>query len=289
MGIGSIDIDALIRAVFLGVGAGMCTTAIGYFVTKPPIERTRSRHTWILGGSGVALVLSTIVYFAWPTLVRVPQLAEQSQAEAEDLVAKLRLRSEVRPQYSTSTEQGRVIPSSQDPSPGVMVRPGTLVAFAVSLRRAILPLDTPLMARGNLKITDPTPNGSAVLLRSGDGIFHLRVLGATSDVRLAEQRIVLWVHPVNPPSDTVGWYLQRPPASGVLSIATDGSWVGMVQIGNSTFPPKPGHVIDVAASIVDNHTYDKLFAESGVVLRPEPTGEISAAVKDVVLSAGRQK
>jgi beta-lactam-binding protein with PASTA domain len=103
-----------------------------------------------MGITGIALLAGLITYTAWPSLINVPSLDGLSQAQAEDLLRQNELIPQARPQYSDSADAGRVIAHSQSHAPGLSVRPGTVVAFAVGeggvkearLHRRSIPLRT---------------------------------------------------------------------------------------------------------------------------------------------------
>ncbi len=64
-------------------------------------------------------------------------------------------------------------------------------------------------------------------------------------------RVLLWVEPVMPASETPGYYIQRgvagvtrQPHPGAASI-----WQGTIQIGNAQFPPCRGHTLNVIVTV----------------------------------------
>ena len=97
-------------------------------------------------------------------------------------------------------------------------------------------------------------------------------------------KLLLWLRPVNPPSNVSGWYLQRLPEYGVTEVNADGSWSGTAQVGNAQWPPQEGAVIDLAVSVADHDTAARLMAEPGVVIRPQPIGVVSAIAARVALT-----
>jgi beta-lactam-binding protein with PASTA domain len=59
----------------------------------------------------------------------VPELDGRAQAEAEDVLTKRGLTPESRPQLASGVEPGRVVPHSQSPVRGLLVRRGTSVSL----------------------------------------------------------------------------------------------------------------------------------------------------------------
>jgi hypothetical protein len=117
-----------------------------------------------------------------------------------------------------------------------------------------------------------------------DNIHRCSVRGNSSGLTGGGYGLLLWVKPVRPPSDTPGWYLQRPPSNGIDSVAGDGSWNGVAQLGTPQWPPHDGDIFDVAVSIADNDTINRLMAESGVVIRNQPVGVKVEAAHGLVLT-----
>jgi hypothetical protein len=78
------------------------------------------------------------------------------------------------------------------------------------------------------------------------------------------------------------------PNGGVLN-QSGHSWSGRVQIGSRDYPPSNGDIIDVAVSVVTKAEADALMREAGVVMRPEPVGNVSAKAENVrvVITAKR--
>lgn len=204
-------------------------------------------------------------------LVDVPDLKNLSRAEAENRLIESRLVPEAIPQYANGVNASLVIPNSQDPSPRISVKPGTLVRFGVSVRS-----EAPQVAPGptsGVAVSLQLKGGEQVSCpRGGDNIHRCSIKGASSGLSAGGYGLLLWVRPVRPPSDTPGWYLQRLPANGISGVQRDGSWIGVVQLGSPSWPPNEGDIFDVAVSVADNDTINKLLAESGVVIRNQPVG-----------------
>lgn len=283
-----LDAEALIRAVLLALGAGLAVAGIGYFAMRPPSDWARRKPVLAMLVVGVAILIGTGTYFLWPTLAQVPKLDGLSQAEAEDMLVKLALTPSSRPQHSEDVPAGRVIPGSQAPSPGLRIRRGEAVNFAISVKQAgNVNVQSPITSgqpAPSLSLHAPKSNSTVALARSADGVFRLTVTGAMRvTTPTGDFRVLLWVRPVSPPSDTPGWYLQRPPINGVSGIAGDGAWSGLAQVGNATYPPTTGGSVDVAASLTRPVEVSALFAESGIVTRPSPVGQVVATATNVRL------
>lgn len=279
----TFDLVALIRAVLIGLGCGLIVSAIGIFInarrqTKRPI------YGWIMLGGGVALILIVCLFLLWPSLIVTPDLSGLAQAEAELKLEKKGLIPDAKPQYHPETEAGRVIPRSQEPLPGIKVQPGTVVRFAVSQGKSLKPaVEGEIASQVFVSLFRPKSGNKVHCTRYPDRIYRFSVEG-TSTRLSAELRLLLWVRPVNPSSETPGWYLQRPPANGISGIQPDGSWKGVAQIGNVQWPPREGDVIDIAISVTDSETANQLMAETGVVVKDEPMGIKSDVALGVVVT-----
>lgn len=255
------DVEALVRSIVIGLGVGFIVSAIAHYILK------LSKGAIILLGIGIFLIVTGVLYFSWPSLIEVPDLKGLSRDQAELLLSQKSLVPEVRPQYSSEVERGRVIPHSQDPLPGIKVRKGTVVRFAVNIgNQQPLPKQTEESAP-LVSIFRPRSGEDALCTRYGDGIYRFTVEGISKNISEKGLRLLLWVKPVSPPSETPSWYLQRPPINGILEIKPDGSWSGIGQIGNAQWPPHEGDVIDIAVTVVDSKTAKHLLGEPGVVTR----------------------
>ncbi len=271
---GNLDLWAISRAV----GIGFVVASIVYFVTKTRAERARWLAVSIMGGVGVAILLILL----WPSLITIPTLDGLSQAEAEDTLRSNHLVPQPRPQYAQAAEAGRVIAHSQNPSPGLSVRRGTVVAFAVGERGD--PTDPSNYSSMVISFFKPRAGEKISCSRGADGVYKVTAEGTSSGVSHATHGLLFWVRPVNPPADRAGWYLQRPPANGVTDFRSDGSWTAVAQIGNAQYPPNEGNTVDLAVTIAEKDAIDKLTAELGVVVRNQPMGGKSAIVSPVTLT-----
>jgi hypothetical protein len=273
---GNFDLITIGRAV----GIGFVVAFIVYFVTKTRAERTRWGAVAIMGGVGVAILL----IFLWPRLITVPTLDGLSQAEAEDTLRSYNLVPQSRPQYAQAADAGRVIALSQNPSAGLAVRRGTVVSFAVGERGDTPPDNNQNYVGMSVKFSKPRAGEKISCSIGADGICRITAEGTSSNVSSATHGLLLWVRPINPPSDRIGWYLQRPPSNGIPHILGDGSWSGIAQIGNAQYRPHEGDTIGLAVTIAEKYVIDRLSAELGVVVRNQPVGGKSDTVSPVTLT-----
>jgi len=123
----------------------------------------------------------------------------------------------------------------------------------------------------SVSLVTPTSGEEVRCIRYGDGIYRFSASGTSTELS-GRLRLLLWVKPVRPSSETPGWYLQRPPINGISKIKPDGSWEGIGQIGNIQWPPHAGDVFDVAVTVVDVESANQLLVEPGVVVRIDLPG-----------------
>jgi hypothetical protein len=88
---------------------------------------------------------------------------------------------------------------------------------------------------------------------------------------------------VNPPSETPGWYLQRPPVSGITRVESEGSWTGLAQLGNAQYPPHDGDLVDVAVSAAQDSVAKELMRSPGVVVEDQPIGIETKTATNVIV------
>ena len=200
----NLDLVALLRAIAVGVGVGLVIAAISFFVTRKRSEWVRSRAVLVMGSVGVMLIVTVVVFYAWPNLVVVPSLANLSQAEAEQLLGKRGLVPQGRPQYVVGVEAGRVIPHSQSPGVGLSVQPGTVVTFAVSAHGALAGSPGGITDPSGLDVStfQPKSHGKVFCSRGGDNVYRFQVTGTSSGLSGSENGLLLWIRPVRPPSET---------------------------------------------------------------------------------------
>ncbi len=257
--------------------------------------------------AGIVIIIAVLIFLVLANyqignLKEVPNLSGHSQAEAEIELMSLGLIPDARHEHSTNTFKGYVIPLSQDPLAGSLVRDGTKVSFAVSLNNPILttPTTIPITLRSTqiptvtstqtlisipptsdqvpfISIDSMNNNDKVDLVRSSNGIYSFSVEGSSSGIP-SNSVILLWVEPVNPPGDSVGvWYLQKDPI-GIQSIMSDGSWSGRGQLGNAQYPPHNADIFSIMVMVVDANTAQQLKGQIGEVTSMSPSGSPSDMV-----------
>ena len=214
----------------------------------------------------------------------VPSLDNLAQAEAENLLVEKESRSTRKAAIcGVRVETGRVIPHSQSPGYGLAVRPGTAVTFAISVHEEREQQIGSQATHASVSLFRPKSGQKARCHKDGDNVFRFEVTGTAFG--LSERYgLLLWVRPVNPPSETPVWDLQRLPVNGISSIRGDGSWVGTGQIGNAMWPPHEGDLIDLAVSVADTQTITSLMSEPGVIVRSQPVGTSVEIASSVVIT-----
>jgi len=137
-----------------------------------------------------------------------------------------------------------------------------------------------------VSLSRPRTDGQLECTPDAGGIYRCSVAGTYSGLS-QDHRLLLWVRPVRPPSESEGWYLQRRP-NGITNQAR-GSWDGKMQIGNRDFPPHDGDIVDVTVSVTESGAANKLMRASGVVIEPEPVGITTATSQNVRLRIPRPR
>ncbi len=163
-----------------------------------------------------------------------------------------------------------------------------LVLISVSMTTPSASAGTPEQQQDKaaISLSNPRRDGQLDCAPDAGSIFRCAVAGGVAGLSQS-QKLLLWVRPVRPPSESEGWYLQRRP-NGVAN-QSGNSWNGKIQIGNRDFPPQDGDIVDIAVSITEGVAADKLMRATGVVIEPEPVG-VSIAKADNVrlrISKGR--
>jgi hypothetical protein len=281
-----VDLTALMRAILISLGCGLILMALAFFVTKTPPERKKWKTVIIFGVCGIMLIICVLIYSLWPSLIAVPDLGNLSQAEAERRILSYHLVPEPKPQYSSNTEEGRVIPNSQVPQPGLKVNKNSTVLYSVSISKTSEVSKTDSIADTEITFSffNPQENNKILCSCDPEGICSISVTGTSNHLFNSDFDLLLWIRPVRPSSEYNGWYLQRPPNNGINNIEEDGSWSGSAQIGNNLYPPHEGDIIDIAISCADRTLYDNLMNESGVVRRRQPIGNFIRYRRDVEIS-----
>jgi hypothetical protein len=277
------DWEALVRALALSLGIGILGNLITHCVFT--LKRKKlPRSVMILAVISLVLTLTPFIVYLWPSLAVIPALDDLSQAQAEQSLIAAKLVPEARPQYADGVQTGLVVPKSQSLSPGLHVRPGTVVSFGVSVRESLMPTAVPSPDTLTVALFQPKAGESVRCIRSADGTYSVSVSGTSSGLLAGDLKLLLWTKPVNPPSDVPGWYLQRAPIHGISRVEPDGSWTGVARIGNAQWPPHEGDVVDLAVTIVDEQAANQLMAEGGVVVRDQLPGIKPTTVSQVTLT-----
>ena len=134
----------------------------------------------------------------------------------------------------------------------------------------------------NVSIFQPKSGENFYITKSGIGLYTGEVRGTFAGLKKDRDFLLLWIRPIDPPSDKSGWYLQRHP-NGIRGLKEDGSWIGSVQVGNTSWPPKEGDIIDIAVSVVDKTAYQSFMAQGGEAISQEPAGSIVDKASEVVI------
>lgn len=264
-----------IEQMLVSLGAGLVVLAIGLIIKRVP------KPVAILMAFGIGI----LAFVLWPraALVEVPDLSNLSRDKAELRLSSMKLVGVPQPQETPNTRPEHVIPTSQNPLPGTRVQPGSLVRYSISTATSIVSGSRPKAYRsidesGELSIFSPRDGGDVAPRRGADNIFRFDVEGTIKDVDLSRSSLLLWIQPIEPPSDQPGWYLQRLPANGVRSISGT-TWRGVCQLGNQQYPPHDGDVVEVAASVVTAEESKRLDARQGPITAVVPPGIVSQVVR----------
>ena len=106
-----------------------------------------------------------------------------------------------------------------------------------------------------------------------DNTYRFSVSGISKGISKYET-VLLWVQPVNPQSETPGWYLQRG-FNGIRKFEPTGEFQGIGEIGNRQFPPRAGDTMNVAVMVLDIRVAERLLSERGVVTCVNLPGEVT--------------
>jgi hypothetical protein len=261
-----------VESVLVSVGAGLVVLAIALMIKRVP------KSVALLLAIGICI----IAFVVWPraTLVEVPDLTGLSRDEAVLRLSSLKLGAAPQPQQAPNTPAEHVVASSQDLLPGTRVRVGTVVRFGVSTPTAADPGRTgspDSSFGGGVSIFSPTNGGEITPKRDADNVFRFDVEGTIDGVDLTKSMLLLWVQPIDPPSDQPGWYFQRLP-NGIRSVSGN-RWRGTCQLGNQQYPPHDGDTVDVAASVVPGDEAQRLLARQGPVTTVTLPGSVSKTVR----------
>ncbi|HJP95861.1 MAG TPA: PASTA domain-containing protein [Candidatus Saccharimonadales bacterium] len=262
------------ESVLVSLGAGLVVLAIGLIIKRIP------KPVAVLMAVGIGI----LAFVLWPraALVEVPDLSDLSRDEAELRLSAVKLVGIPQPQEAPNTRPEHVIPASQNPLPGTKVRRGTVVRYSISTPTAVAPRQTSdaggSATGGAISIFSPKEGGEVDLKRGADNVFRFDVEGTIESIDSAKSSLVLWIQPIQPPSDQPGWYLQRLPANGIRSISGN-TWRGVCQVGNQQYPPHDGDVIEIAASVVPVEEVKRLEAIQGPLTTVVLPGVVSKVVQ----------
>ena len=234
----NFDIVALIRAVAIGLGVSLAGGAIN-----------RHKKPFLVASFCIGALIAIALFISWPSLITVPSLDQLSKAEAEELLRNKKLVSQFTEAYTPVVKAGRVIPGSQQPSPGLKIRSRETVTFTVA-------------AEPTISLSEPRTGERVVCSQNADNIYRFTVRG-TSIYAPEYFKVLLWVQPVNH-----GWYLQRLP----VNIDSQGFFSGTVQIGNRQWPPNEGDQLNLAITLTENQTASHLMSQTGEVVVEQPIG-----------------
>lgn len=263
-----------VESVIVSLGAGLVVLAIGLVIKRVP------KPVALLMAVGIGM----IAFVMWPraALVEVPDLSDLSRDEAELMLSSMKLVGVPQPQEAPNTRPEHVIPTSQNPLAGTKVRRGTLVRYSISTQTSVVPRRTGgtggSIAAGAVSIFSPREGGDVVPRRGADNVFRFDVEGTIEGVDPEKSSLLLWVQPIEPPSDQPGWYLQRLPANGIRSILGD-TWRGVCQIGNQQYPPHAGDVVEIAATVVPAEEAMRLESRQGPLTAVVLPGIVSKVVR----------
>jgi hypothetical protein len=263
-----------IEQILVSLGAGLVVLAVGLIIKRVP------KPVAILMAVGIGV----LAFVLWPraALVEVPDLSDLSRDEAELRLSAMKLVGVPQPQEAPNTRPEYVIPASQNPLPGTRVQPGSLVRYSISTATSVVSggrSDADGSAgSGEVSIFSPRDGGDVAPRRGADNIFRFEIEGTIEGVDLSRSSLLLWVQPIEPPSDQPGWYLQRLPANGVRSISGT-AWRGVCQLGNQQYPPHDGDVVEVAASVVPAEEATRLDARQGPMTAVVLPGVVSKVVR----------
>jgi len=138
----------------------------------------------------------------------------------------------------------------------------------------------------NLKVTITNPtydNNNAHCVFWNDSTYKITINGTSEGIINSKYKLLLWVYPVTPPSETSGWYLQKT-LNGINKMYPDGSWVGVAQIGDKKWTPNNGDVVDISVSIAEENAASDLLTDRAITTRSKPFGIKYFAIKNIVLS-----
>ena len=85
------DFKTLFATVCLGTGIGFIVAVTVYWF----LRGKKTAMTLLV--MGALMIVASVIIYTWPTLVKVPDLTDKSQAEAELILAKKQLLPDIQP------------------------------------------------------------------------------------------------------------------------------------------------------------------------------------------------
>jgi hypothetical protein len=253
------DTYETILQISIGLGISILTGIIMELTTK-------IRKKAIIVAIGVFLIAVPLLKTLWPTpyMVEVPNINLLAVKKANHLLLEKRLVPVPIGIPSSNKNYLYVIENSQIPSPGEIVEQNTFVRY-----KAFTEEDHNSKMSANL--FHPEQDDDLICVLEGGEIYRCPVTGTMHGMSNKE-RILLWVRPILPRSETAGWYLQRG-QNGILEVNFEnGFWEGVVQLGNEQWPPETGHVVELSVTIVDEAKAASLMSEQSIVVSVKPLG-----------------
>jgi hypothetical protein len=278
---GNFDWVALLRAFIISLSLGVIGNAITSHVLGVRGRRQLLRRSMVLGGVAMILFLTASIFMVWPSLSEIPRLDNLSRAEAEKALIDAQLVPAARPQSIAGVQADRVVPDSQSLSPGLRVRPGTVVSFGVNVRGQLAPVPTAPVGTPAVTVFQPKSGENIYCAPAPDGVYRCAINGISTGISVRQLQLLLWVRPINPPTETSSWYLQQP---GISRLEANGAWSGTAQLGNTQWPAHEGDIVDVAVTAVDEQTAKALVAKGGAVTQDQPVGNISDTASGVIIT-----
>ena len=261
------------ESILVSIGAGLVILAVGLLIPK-----AKKLAVGIL-----ALGIALLTYVIWPrsSLIEVPDLSDLSRDEASSKLQSVRLVGSPNPQVDQNTDPEYVILNSQRPFPGTKVIEGSVVSYSVSVfsgsvQSKRIPPEN-LNERG-VNIFLPKDESEVAVTRRADNTYSFEVEGVINGFSPNNSELLLWLQPVQPPSDQPGWYLQRLPANGIRSISGN-KWRGICQIGNQQYPSHDGDIVEIVASVVSAEDASKLNSKRGPMISVSIPGVASEVIR----------
>jgi|WetSurMetagenome_2_1015567.scaffolds.fasta_scaffold68432_2 hypothetical protein len=150
--------------------------------------------------------------------------------------------------------------------PGIITAIGGIIIAIATLVTALHGAGMwPPSTTQSVSISSPKSNENVKLTSDSDGsVYKFPINGISSGVSNSNSELLLWIRSINPPVE--GWYLQQGSFYGVQTINENGAWTGIAQVGSPQYPPHTGDRFDLAVTIADSGTINRLKEQKGVVV-----------------------